>query len=94
MTVEIHLTSFLWLVPLSIEKKISGIAELLDPFGVEFLSVWNGEGVIVADFLFRQPVGNFVFVLVFNVSTKVEPLSVDSRTTALRASLVEVGLSS
>ncbi len=84
------------LVPLGIEQKIPGVTELFNPFGVEPLSVGNGEGVIVGNLLFGEPVRHFVLVILLDVASegpKVAVISVKARTPSLLTAFVEVGIS-
>jgi hypothetical protein len=91
MAMQIHF-SFVRLVPLCIEKKISCITELLDPLGVKVLSVGNGEGMIVTDILLGQPISDLVLMIVFDVAMENLVLSVDLRAAALLSPLIEISL--
>lgn len=61
---------FLWLVPFRVEQEIFGVTELLDLFGVKLFTVGYCECVVVRHLILIDPVCNFIFIGIFNISTK------------------------
>jgi hypothetical protein len=81
------------LVPFCVEKKISSIAELLNPLGVEVLSIRNCECVVVTDIFSGKPIRNFILVIVFDVTMKDLMVPINPGAASLVTSLVKIGLS-
>lgn len=73
--------------------QVSSVAELLNLFGVELLAVRNAKSVVVGDFLFINPIGDFVFVVVFDVAKEDLTRAVNSRPPPFLAALVQVRVS-
>src|SRR5688572_19286337 len=82
------------LVPLCIQQQIFREGQFLNAFGVEFLPVRYGEGVVVADVLLRQPISHFILMILFDIAMKTKMIAVDLWPSSLLAALVEVIISS
>jgi hypothetical protein len=50
--------------------KIPGVAELLDPLGVELFAVRDCESVVVGNVLVMEPIRYFILVVFFDVPAK------------------------
>lgn len=62
--------SLIRLVPLCVKEKVSSVAKLLDALGIEFLTVWHCEGVIVANIFVGKPIRNLIFMIVFKIASE------------------------
>jgi hypothetical protein len=86
--------SIIGLVPFCIEKKIARITEFLDPLGIEVLPIRHSEGMIVTDVLLRQPISNFILMIVLDVAVEDLVGSINPGPASLLTSPVEISISS
>jgi hypothetical protein len=93
VAMEVNL-SIIRLVPFCIEKKISRITEFLDPLGIEVLPIRHSEGMVVTDVLFRQPISNFILMVVLDVAVEDLVGSINPGPASLLTPLVEISISS